>query len=263
MSSSTRCSKRRLTSRRCASCALSQEKQQAPPGGMRLQQLDKIYVDVITRRRTAHTRSRSTCPSLRSSSSTASACRWPRRCRRASSDAVHDGVEHRDQTVGRRRVSRRAGADSRRVGAGRRRSTLTNVAVQNWRRAPTTSCSPARGAASRSPVKLLRQGGVLDARSRRPRSGGAPARSAAAQEHRVGFRGISGRADALLPRERAGVVWLAQVSAGQVAEREARAAVCLSAAPPLFCTRRRSCTATSKPANLLVFSLSSSETVVA
>jgi hypothetical protein len=33
--------------------------------------------------------------------------------------------------------------------------------------------------------------------------------------------------------------------------------------PPLTCTRRRSCTATSKPANLLVFSLSSSETVVA
>jgi hypothetical protein len=28
---------------------------------------------------------------------------------------------------------------------------LTNVAVQNWRRAPTASCSPARGAASRSP----------------------------------------------------------------------------------------------------------------
>jgi hypothetical protein len=47
MSSSTRCSKRRLTSRRCASCA-SQEKQQAPPGGMQLQQLDKIYVDVVT-----------------------------------------------------------------------------------------------------------------------------------------------------------------------------------------------------------------------
>jgi hypothetical protein len=45
-----RCSKRRLTSRRCASCALSQEKQQAPPGGMRRQQLDKIYVDVITLR---------------------------------------------------------------------------------------------------------------------------------------------------------------------------------------------------------------------
>jgi hypothetical protein len=45
-----RCSKRRLTSRRCASCALSQEKQQAPPGDMRLQQLDKIYVDVITLR---------------------------------------------------------------------------------------------------------------------------------------------------------------------------------------------------------------------
>jgi len=39
-----------LTSRRCASCALSQEKQQAPPGGMRLQQLDNIYVDVITLR---------------------------------------------------------------------------------------------------------------------------------------------------------------------------------------------------------------------
>jgi hypothetical protein len=49
-SSSTRCSKRRLTSRRCASCALSQEKQQAPPDGMRLQQLDKVYVDVITLR---------------------------------------------------------------------------------------------------------------------------------------------------------------------------------------------------------------------
>jgi hypothetical protein len=32
---------------------LSQEKQQAPPGGMRLQQLDKIYVDVITLRNAA------------------------------------------------------------------------------------------------------------------------------------------------------------------------------------------------------------------
>jgi hypothetical protein len=31
----------------------------------------------------------------------------------------------------------------------------------------------------------------------------------------VGFRGISGRADALLPRDRAGAVWLAQVGAGQ------------------------------------------------
>jgi hypothetical protein len=64
-------------------------------------------------------------------------------------------------------------------------------------------------------VKLLRQGGVLAARSRRSQGGGAPARSAAAQEHRIGFRGISGRADALLPRDRAGAVWLAQVGAGQ------------------------------------------------
>jgi hypothetical protein len=56
---------------------------------MRLQQLDKIYVDVITLRNAttqrAHTFKIQLPPSLRSTSSTASACRWPRRCRCASS----------------------------------------------------------------------------------------------------------------------------------------------------------------------------------
>jgi hypothetical protein len=109
-------------------------------------------------------------------------------------------------------------------------------------------------------VKLLRQGGVLAARSRRPRGGGAPARSDAAQEHRIGFRGISNRAGALLPRDRAGAVWLAQVGAWTESVNEKRAL-------PFAYLRRRlwpthvddRATATSSRPNLLVFSLSSSE----
>jgi hypothetical protein len=101
---------------------LSQEKQQAPPDGMRLQQLDKIYVDVITlRKRNDAARTHVQDPPA----AHRSAVHHRRRARAAGRgaagahhcDAVHDGTEHRDQSVGRRRVSRRAGADSRRVGA--------------------------------------------------------------------------------------------------------------------------------------------------
>jgi hypothetical protein len=87
-------------------------------------------------------------------------------------------------------------------------------------------------------VKLLRQGGVLAARSRRPRGGGAPARSRTSYRLPRHF----GRADALLPYDRAAPFGSLKSVLNRVGEREARAAVCLSAVPPLFCTRRRSCT---------------------
>jgi hypothetical protein len=127
-----------------------------PPGGMRLQQLDKIYVDVITLRDATTQRAHTFKIHLAAHRSAVHHRRRARAAVRGAAgahrrDAVHDGAEHRNQSVGRRRVSRRAGSDSRRVGAGRRRSTLTNVAVQNWRRAPTALCSPARGTASRLP----------------------------------------------------------------------------------------------------------------
>jgi hypothetical protein len=178
-------------------------------------------------------------------------------------DAVHGGAEHRDQTVGRRRVSRRAGADSRRCRSCRRRSTLTNVAVQNWRRAPTVSCSPARGAASRSPSscsgrEVFSPHDLADLE--------AEARLLGQLLHKNIVRAFE--ASRVEPTRCCLVTELAPFGSlksvlDRVGEREARAAVCLSAAPPLTCIHRRSCTGTSKPANLLVFSLSSSETVVA
>jgi hypothetical protein len=167
---------------------LSQEKQLAPPG-IRLQQLDKIYVDVITLRKrndAAHTRSRSTCrPSLRSTSSTASACCWPRRwqvriivmlCTTAQSTAIKVSVD--DESVDEVAPIR---VESELVDGAR---LLTNVAVQNWRRRQRRRVRAGTWRGQPVAVKLLRQGGVLAARSRRSQGGGAPVRSAAAQEHR-------------------------------------------------------------------------------
>jgi hypothetical protein len=155
-------------------------------------------------------------------------------------DAVHGGAEHRDQSVGRRRVSRRAGADSRRVGAGRRRSTLTNVAVQNWRRAPTASCSR-RHVARPAGRRQAAPAGRCSRRTISPtswrRRACRPAASASAASRVEPTR-------CCLVTELAPFGSLKSVL-DRVGEREARAAVCQSAAPPLFCTRRRSCTATS------------------
>jgi len=129
-------------------------------------------------------------------------------------DAVHDGAEYRDQSVSRRRVSRRAGADSRRVGAGRRRSILANVAVQNWRRAPTASCSPARGATSRSPSscsdrEVFSPHDLADLEAEARLLGQLLHKSIVWASRHLG---LSRRAAASY---RAGAVWLAQVGAGQ------------------------------------------------
>jgi hypothetical protein len=240
MSSSTRCPKRRLTSRRCASCALSQEKQQAPSGrhaaAATRQDLRRRY-HASQRNDATRTRSRSTCrPSLRSSSSTASACPLSAAlqvrivvmlCTTAQSIAIKCRSTTSQSASWRRFASSRSWSTAldfdERGSAELAKGTNGVVFAGTWRGQPVA-------------VKLLRQGGVLAARSRRPRGGGAPARPAAAQEHHIGFRGISGRADALLPRDRAGAVWLAQIVSGQESVNEKRAL-------PFAYLRRRLCSA--------------------
>jgi hypothetical protein len=106
-----------------------------------------------TRRRSAHTRSRSTLP-LIAPQYIIDGERVPLAaalqvrivvmlCTTAQSIAIKVSVD--DESVGELAPIR---VESELVDGVR---LLTNVAVQNWRRAPTTSCSPARGAASRSP----------------------------------------------------------------------------------------------------------------
>jgi hypothetical protein len=209
-----------LTSRRCASCALSQEEQQAPPDGMRLQQLDdKIYVDVITLRNAttqrAHTFKIHLPPIapqfiINGERVPLSAALQVRivvmLCTTAQSIAIKVSVD--DESVGELAPIRveselstaldfdeRGGAELAKGFNGHR--VRRHVARPAGRRqaAPAGRCSRR----TISPTSRWRRAG----------------RPAAAQEHRIGFRGISGRADALLPRDRAGAVWLAQVGAGQ------------------------------------------------
>jgi hypothetical protein len=146
--------------------------------------------------------------------------------------------------------------------AHRRRSTLDfdeRVAVQK-RIGEGADCvvfTLACGVAQPVAAKLAAPaGGVLGARSCRPQGGGAPARSAAAQEHRRLSRHL-GRARADASWRRSGSARF--VGAGQVG-------VCLSVAPPFGLRFLHTSTIVHrdiKPANLLVFSLLSSKTVVA